>query len=190
MQIFKASTVGVFLIVLSIVPVALFAFEGEEPGQNRRVGVTVIRQGAFDSDQSIVSDRSELSSMVFGFRTVAEKETQEHNEKRLAHYKPRLEKYVPPKGEVSILVTGYSSTPDQTDGDPFTTASGTTVHKGTMACPAQYPFGTKISIQGRGSYICEDRGGKIKGNHFDMWFESREEALLWGKRTVVATIEK
>jgi len=88
-----------------------------------------------------------------------------------------------------ILVTGYSSTPDQCWGNPFITASGARVHHGTMACPPQYPFGTEIVIEGVGVFICEDRGGAIKGNHFDMWFASRQEALSWGKRTVQAKIK-
>lgn len=90
--------------------------------------------------------------------------------------------------KMDILVTGYSSTPDQCWGDPFITASGARVHVGTMACPPEYAFGTKIEIDGMGTYVCEDRGGAIKGNHFDMWFESRGEALQWGKRIVEARI--
>lgn len=89
--------------------------------------------------------------------------------------------------EIEVLVTGYSSTVDQCDGDPFTTASGTTVHLGTMACPPEYAFGTTLEIDGK-IFVCEDRGGKIKGNHFDRWFETRGEALAWGKRTVTAKI--
>ncbi|MDA3815440.1 MAG: 3D domain-containing protein [Patescibacteria group bacterium] len=90
--------------------------------------------------------------------------------------------------KMDILVTGYSSTPDQCWGNPFITASGARVHVGTMACPPEYAFGTKIEIDGMGTYVCEDRGGAIKGSHFDMWFESRGEALQWGKRTVEARI--
>lgn len=90
--------------------------------------------------------------------------------------------------KMDILVTGYSSTPDQCWGNPFITASGARVHVGTMACPPEYAFGTKIEIDGMGTYVCEDRGGAIKGNHFDMWFESRGEALQWGKRIVEARI--
>ena len=89
---------------------------------------------------------------------------------------------------MDILITGYSSTPDQCWGDPFTTASGEHVKVGTMACPPEYAFGTQIEIDGMGTYVCEDRGGKIKGNHFDMWFTSREEALVWGKRVLTARI--
>lgn len=87
-----------------------------------------------------------------------------------------------------ILVTGYSSTPDQCWGNPFITASGTRVHVGTMACPPEYPFGTKVKIKDVGVFVCEDRGGAIKGNHFDMWFTSRSKALAWGRRIVEAEI--
>lgn len=89
--------------------------------------------------------------------------------------------------EIEILVTGYSSTVDQCDSDPLTTASGTTVHLGTMACPPEYAFGTTLEIEGK-IFVCEDRGGKIKGKHFDRWFKTRGEALAWGKRMVKARI--
>lgn len=165
--------------------------------------INKITQKGVESIELTKFDRSKLSRSLIAFNSPVQEEKKEvkkvaevekkvmtANERRLAHYKPKLDAYTPPKEEISILVTGYSSTPDQTWGDPFTTASGTRVHLGTMACPPQYPFGTKVSIEGRGTYICEDRGGAIKGNRFDMWFESRGEALQWGKRTVVAKIEK
>ena len=104
--------------------------------------------------------------------------------------KQRLEAYEPPKDTLKILVTGYSSTIDQCDADPFTTASGTRVHRGTMACPAQYPFGTQVVIENMGTFVCEDRGGAIKGNHFDMWFSTRGAAKEWGKQYVLADIRK
>lgn len=110
--------------------------------------------------------------------------------KKVKGYSSQVEKEVSYEENIEILVTGYSSTPDQCWGDPFTTASGARVHKGTMACPKQYPFGSKIKIEGMGTFVCEDRGGAIKGNHFDMWFESRSEALQWGKRTVNAKISR
>lgn len=164
--------------------------------KNNKIINKITQSGTFSVEIEKI-DRSKLAANFNNFKTFGEeKQLKEQeklsiaNNKRLKYYKPRLDAYVPPVEEISILVTGYSSTPDQTWGDPFTTASGTRVHLGTMACPPQYPFGTKISIEGRGRYICEDRGGAIKGNHFDMWFESRGEALHWGKRVVVAKIEK
>lgn len=104
--------------------------------------------------------------------------------------KKRLEAYEPPKDKIKVLVTGYSSTVDQCDADPFTTASGTRVHQGTLACPSQYPFGTQVVINGVGTFVCEDRGGAITGNHFDMWFSTRKQAKEWGKRYVMAEIRK
>lgn len=165
--------------------------------EKKEDAIKKITQAGIVSIDTNQKDRSSLSSNFLNFETIKEmdkkiqdKQTATNNEKRLAYYESRLNAYKPPEEEMNILVTGYSSTPDQTWGDPFTTASGTRVHLGTMACPPQYPFGTKISIEDRGTYVCEDRGGAIKGNHFDMWFQSRGEALHWGKRVVAARIEK
>ncbi len=129
-----------------------------------------------------------LSPDVFQFKTRLEENMERRNKLVLEKYKNKLNKSNFKTGKKQILVTGYSSTPDQCSGDPFRTASGTRVHKGTMACPPQYPFGTKIVIENVGTFVCEDRGGAIKGNHFDMWFSSRSQALAWGKRVVMAEI--
>ena len=192
MRIFVASVIVRSVVVTILFPVTLLAFEikQDHSHQNKNENIIKISQNGIELADDENKQAQELSPLVFDFSTVKEREIEDHNAKRLAHYSSRLETFTPPNGEVKILVTGYSSTPDQTWGDPFITASGTRVHLGTMACPPQYPFGTKVSIQGRGTYICEDRGGAIKGNHFDMWFQSRIEALQWGKRVVVAKIEK
>jgi len=76
-------------------------------------------------------------------------------------------------------ITGYSSTIDQCDSDPFITASGTEVRYGIAACPRDIPFGTKIKIDGK-TYICEDRLNKKYDDRFDIWFPSRREALDYG----------
>lgn len=66
---------------------------------------------------------------------------------------------------------------DKTDG---ITASGTHVTAGrTIAAPREIPFGTKIVINGH-TYTVEDRGGAIKGNRIDIYFNSHEEALDYG----------
>lgn len=184
---------SIFALMLFLHSIAATTEANEQrslnPHQNKNTDLVMIVEGKFvDSEED--NKRSNLSQQVFSFQTIEEKKVADHNQKRLEHYKPRLANYNPPKEGLSILVTGYSSTPDQTWGDPFTTASGTRVHKGTMACPPQYPFGTKVKIESMGTFICEDRGGMIKGNHFDMWFESRSKAMTWGKRIVSANIAK
>lgn len=50
------------------------------------------------------------------------------------------------------------------------------------------PFGTKIYIDGVGERIVQDRGGAIKGNQIDLYFDSHQEALNFGRQTKQVTI--
>lgn len=64
------------------------------------------------------------------------------------------------------------------------TASGTYATQGrTIAAPSTYAFGTEIEINGN-VYVVEDRGGAIKGNRIDIFFDSHSEANNYGRRTV------
>lgn len=65
------------------------------------------------------------------------------------------------------------------------TASGTqaTANR-TIAASSAYAFGTKIEIEGMGTYIVEDRGGAITGNKIDIYFDSHQEALQFGRRNL------
>lgn len=68
------------------------------------------------------------------------------------------------------------------------TARGTRTHEGTLACPPQWDFGTRVYIPGEGWFVCEDRGSAITKNRIDRWFSTCEEAMEWGvqeKRVVV-----
>ena len=73
------------------------------------------------------------------------------------------------------------------------TASGAEAQAGvTVAMPKGYSFGTKLLIKDTNgnllnngkSYIVQDRGGAIKGNKIDIFFNSHAEALKFGKKTV------
>ena len=46
----------------------------------------------------------------------------------------------------------------------------------------------KIKIKGMGTYIVQDRGGAIKGNKIDIFFNTHQEALNFGRRTVYIKI--
>lgn len=94
--------------------------------------------------------------------------------------KPRPEA----KRTMTIPVTAYSSTPDQTSGDPFITASGTHVHDGTIAANF-LPIGTRVRFPeyfGDKIFVVEDRMSTRYWHKADIWMETRAEAIQWGVR--------
>lgn len=69
------------------------------------------------------------------------------------------------------------------------TASGEKAIEGvTVAADTDVlPFGTKVIIDGN-TYTVQDRGGAIKGNRIDLYFDSHQEALNFGRQTKEVTI--
>jgi 3D (Asp-Asp-Asp) domain-containing protein len=45
------------------------------------------------------------------------------------------------------------------------------------------PLGTVVLINGK-QYVAEDTGGAIKGNRIDIYFDSHEQALKWGRQQI------
>ena len=71
------------------------------------------------------------------------------------------------------------------------TASGEKAIEGiTVAMDKSSPFGTNIYIDGVGERIVQDRGGAIKGNRIDLYFDSHQDALNFGRQTKQVTIIK
>ena len=69
------------------------------------------------------------------------------------------------------------------------TASGVKATEGvTIATDKSIPFGTKVYIDGVGERIVQDRGGAIKGNQIDLYFDSHQEALNFGRQIRQVTI--
>lgn len=86
------------------------------------------------------------------------------------------------KKSLTVYVTAYSSTPDQTDDTPFITASGETVSDGIIAANF-LPFGTHIQIPklfGAKIFTVEDRMHKRFNNRVDIWFPDRASAVDFG----------
>ncbi len=55
------------------------------------------------------------------------------------------------------------------------------------------PFGSKLSIPGYGDNATVpviDRGGAIKGHRIDVFFPSHQQALEWGRRWVMVTVDE
>lgn len=66
------------------------------------------------------------------------------------------------------------------------TASGTkATAKRTIAVDSNIiPLGSKVEIEGMGIYIAEDTGSAIKGKIIDIYFDTHEEALKFGRQKV------
>lgn len=93
------------------------------------------------------------------------------------------------KEKFIINASAYTASSDECGKSDGITASGLKVKESrTLACPPSYPFGTKIAIEGIGVLRCEDRGGAIKGNHFDIYMETKNEAFAFGRRNLSAEI--
>ena len=69
----------------------------------------------------------------------------------------------------------------KTDG---ITATGTqATHGRTIAVdPDIIPYGTEVVIEGMGTFIAEDCGGAVQGNKIDIFFNTHEEAVKFGKQ--------
>ena len=94
-----------------------------------------------------------------------------------------------PSGKFIGNFSAYTAAADECGKYDGITASGLKVKESrTLACPPQYPFGTKVKIEGIGILICEDRGGAIKGNKFDIYMETKKEAFAFGRQHLEAEV--
>ncbi len=83
---------------------------------------------------------------------------------------------------MSVVLTAYSSTPDQTDSTPFITASNTRTRDGVIAANF-LAFGTKVKIPGIFGdkvFTVEDRMAKKHDGKIDIWFPERYLAKNFG----------
>jgi 3D (Asp-Asp-Asp) domain-containing protein len=86
-------------------------------------------------------------------------------------------------------LSAYTAAADECGKSDGITASGKKVTpKRTLACPKSYAMGTKVYIEGMGEYTCEDRGGAIKGNKFDIYVATKAEAFAFGRQNLSVTV--
>ncbi len=87
---------------------------------------------------------------------------------------------------LTVTATGYSSADP---GVGSRTATGARATYGVIAVdPSVIPLGTRVYIPGYGNAVAADTGGAISGAKIDLCFDTRAEALAWGRRTVTITI--
>ncbi len=96
------------------------------------------------------------------------------------------------KEALQFKTTAYNHTDAGCD---MTTATGTTVRKGTVAVdPKVVPYGTRMFIVSNdGKYVygiatAEDCGGGVNGNHIDLYFPDVDECWQYGRRSATVYI--
>ena len=85
-------------------------------------------------------------------------------------------------GKEVVIITAYTSRPEETDDTPFITASNTRVRPGIIATN-MFPFGTRIripSLYGDKIFVVEDRMNARKNYQIDIWFSDTQVARDFG----------
>lgn len=82
----------------------------------------------------------------------------------------------------TYIVTAYTNR--KSEGTNGVTASGhPTKANHTLSCPPNLALGTTIYIKEfNRNYVCDDRGGAIKGKRLDLFMNDLKQALQFGKK--------
>jgi 3D (Asp-Asp-Asp) domain-containing protein len=71
------------------------------------------------------------------------------------------------------------------DGIVYTASGAEAVQGVTIAADwSIYPPGTVLFVEGLGEMVVQDRGGAIQGQKIDVYFESHDDALQFGRQNV------
>ena len=85
--------------------------------------------------------------------------------------------------ELWVDASGYSAFDP---GNSARTATGALVKKGIVAVdPTVIPLGSKLYIPGYGDAVAGDVGSGIRGSKIDIAFDTHEEALSFGRQTII-----
>lgn len=97
----------------------------------------------------------------------------------------------PKYDEITVTVTAYCACVKCCGKADGITATGTKATAGrTIAVdPHVIPYGTEVIINGN-TYVAEDCGGAIKDNRIDIYFNTHQEALNFGRQQLTALILK
>jgi 3D (Asp-Asp-Asp) domain-containing protein len=90
----------------------------------------------------------------------------------------------------SAYTAGFEST-GKNPGDPGygITKTGVPVNPGIVAVdPTVIPLGSLLYVEGYGFSLAADIGSAIKGNRIDLYIESLEAALRFGRRDIIVYI--
>lgn len=96
------------------------------------------------------------------------------------------------------VITAYTSSPEETDGNPCMSASGNDIcnigFNNIVACPSRYEFWTMIELPDGSQFVCLDRVSLKYPDRFDIYMgqglEAKQEAFEWGIKKMSIKILK
>ncbi len=69
------------------------------------------------------------------------------------------------------------------------TRTGTRTHRGSVAVdPRVIKLGTPLYVEGYGYGWAEDTGSAIQGRRIDVWMDSYNDCIRWGRHTLEVAI--
>lgn len=166
-----------------------------EPGETRQVQEGVVGRQVVHT-MKIYHDGESMGSQVESrhvLQSPVDEIIEKGKEKLLVTKDGELIRY---KEVITMEATAYDAGYQSTGKNPGhpqygITRSGTRVRPGVVAVdPQVVPLGTKLYVKsgnGGSDYgisHAEDTGGAIKGNRIDLYYESRSEALRFGRQPV------
>lgn len=114
------------------------------------------------------------------------------------YYRDREEGKTPGREvAVAVSVSAYTSRLCETDDTPFITAANTSTRPGVLALSrdllkrytpgAPFDFGDVVHINDLGDFVVEDAMASRWQRRADIWFESVDDARVFGRRVAVMT---
>ncbi|MGI8384723.1 3D domain-containing protein [Robertmurraya sp. P23] len=157
-----------------------------------------------DDEDSVIDHTVKQIGLAFKFlNNIASEETLISSSEEVIGAPPKLEEAFDwgqyPKA--TVTATGYTAGVESTGKNPGhpefgITYSGVKVTRDLFSTVAAdlnvFPIGTILFIPGYGYGVVADKGGAIKGNKVDLYYETVEDVYNnWGKKTIeVYVIEK
>ena len=181
----------VMLLVLGAVIVPVRALAAEAADTNETQTNPKIQGQIAIVDGFVVDQGNVVAKIPYNFEGYVPVKSPDEikREAMLAKYQAKLADSSLPEGKFAINASAYTAAADECGNSRGITASGVKVLENrTLACPPQFPFGAKVQIDGMGTFVCEDRGGAIKGNHFDIYMQTKAQAFAFGRRTLMAEV--